>query len=108
MSNDCNCTEFCKECDSCICSCECPPEVVDTKYHDVTYNVKVVYHKWQGEPLQEDRLNDEDVYSNIEDAIKEWDFGESRPGAHYWDQDACHVMRCPVTKKFIPCTCERI
>ena len=96
---------FCKECDACICdecgddNCGCPTPVIEVKDITVSYTIKVVFHEWKGEPCdQEDHDNQ---YTDIEDAIKEYDFGYPRIGAHHWDQDACHVSQCPVTKKYI-------
>lgn len=76
------------------------PTILYTKSEKVTYTVEVAYHEWMGEPLPADTDRD-DVFDSLEDAIKEWDFGSPRIGAHNWDEEACHVMQCPVTKKFI-------
>lgn len=102
------CSEvFCPECDSCICKeccdgncdCDCQAKVIEVKDITLSYTIKTVFHEWQGKPLTID--DRDDIYDCVEDAVQEYDFGNPRPGAHHWDQDACHVSQCPVTKKFI-------
>lgn len=98
---------FCEECDSCMCedcggylNCDCPPKVINTEVHSITYEVKVTFHEWRGDPLKTD--DDREIgYTHLSDAIKEWDFGNERCGAHHWDRESCHVTQCPVTKKYI-------
>lgn len=75
----------CDQCECLKCDCNCPPPVKETKTISLTYEVKVAIHEYSSGGW--------DIYDSLEEAIKDWDFGNPRAGAHHWDQSTCHVAQ---------------
>lgn len=83
----------CNQCGYTKCDCDgCPSPIKEKKIIPITYEVQVVIH--------EDVSSCWDIHDSLEDAIKGWDFGRARAGAHHWDQNVCHVAQDPTTGKW--------
>lgn len=78
----------CKTCSGPKCNCDCPPVVIEEKEIAVSFSIKVKIHDYMG-------TREWDHFSSIEDAVKAWDFGNPRTGAHHWDTEYCHVSQLP-------------
>jgi len=82
----------CKKCGGMECDHDCPSAILEIRDTPVLLNIKIAYH--------ETGSNTWYIYDTLSEAIREWEFGASRCGAHHWDSKMCHIYHDKKNDKY--------